>query len=103
MEIIEITEDNFDEVVVCSDKKVLVDFWASWCGPCKMLAPVIDEIAKERDDIVVGKINVDEQMGLAIRYSVSGVPTIALFENGDIIERSVGYQSKEELISELGL
>ncbi len=103
MEIIEITEDNFDEVVVCSDKKVLVDFWASWCGPCKMLAPVIDEIAKERDDIVVGKINVDEQMGLAIRYGVSGVPTIALFENGDIIERSVGYQSKEELISELGL
>ena len=68
-----------------------------------MLAPVIDEIAKERDDIVVGKINVDEQMGLAIRYGVSGVPTIALFENGDIIERSVGYQSKEELISELGL
>ena len=103
MEIIEITEDNFDEVVVCSDKKVLVDFWASWCGPCKMLAPVIDEIAKERDDIVVGKINVDEQMRLAIRYGVSGVPTIALFENGDIIERSVGYQSKEELISELGL
>ena len=103
MEIIEISEDNFHEVVVCSDKKVLVDFWASWCGPCKMLAPVIDEIAKERDDIVVGKINVDEQMGLAIRYGVSGVPTIALFENGDIIERSVGYQSKEELISELGL
>ncbi len=103
MAIVEITEDNFDETVVCSDKKVLVDFWASWCGPCKMLAPVIDEIAKERDDIVVGKINVDEQMGLAIQYGVSGVPTVALFENGDIIERSVGYQSKEELLSELGL
>ncbi len=103
MDIIEITEENFDEKVVCSDVPVLVDFWASWCGPCKMLAPVIDEIAAERDDIVVGKINVDEQMGLAIKYGVSGVPTVALFKNGDIVERSVGYQSKGELLSELGL
>ncbi|MGI5969813.1 MAG: thioredoxin [Lachnospiraceae bacterium] len=103
MDIIEITEENFDEKVVCSDIPVLVDFWASWCGPCKMLAPVIDEIASERDDIAVGKINVDEQMGLAIKYGVSGVPTVALFKNGDIVERSVGYQSKDELLSELGL
>ena len=103
MDIIEITEENFDEKVVCSDIPVLVDFWASWCGPCKMLAPVIDEIASERDDIAVGKINVDEQMELAIKYGVSGVPTVALFKNGDIVERSVGYQSKDELLSELGL
>ena len=103
MDIIEITEENFDEKVVCSDIPVLVDFWASWCGPCKMLAPVIDEIASERDDIAVGKINVDEQMGLVIKYGVSGVPTVALFKNGDIVERSVGYQSKDELLSELGL
>ena len=103
MDIIEITEENFDEKVVCSDIPVVVDFWASWCGPCKMLAPVIDEIASERDDIAVGKINVDEQMGLAIKYGVSGVPTVALFKNGDIVERSVGYQSKDELLSELGL
>lgn len=103
MDIIEITEENFDEKVVCSDIPVLVDFWASWCGPCKMLAPVIDEIAAERDDIAVGKINVDEQMGLAVKYGVSGVPTVALFKNGDIVERSVGYQSKGELLSELGL
>ncbi len=103
MEIIEITEENFDEKVVCSDVPVLVDFWASWCGPCKMLSPVIDEIAAERDDIVVGKINVDEQMGLAIKYGVSGVPTVALFKNGDIVERAVGYQSKAELLSEFGL
>jgi thioredoxin len=103
VDIIEITEENFDEKVVCSDIPVLVDFWASWCGPCKMLAPVIDEIAAERDDIAVGKINVDEQMGLAIKYGVSGVPTVALFKNGDIVERSVGYQSKDELLSELGL
>ena len=103
MDIIEITEENFDEKVVCSDIPVLVDFWASWCRRCKMLAPVIDEIASERDDIAVGKINVDEQMGLAIKYGVSGVPTVALFKNGDIVERSVGYQSKDELLSELGL
>ena len=103
MDIIEITEENFDEKVVCSDIPVLVDFWASWCGPCKMLAPVIDEIAAERDDIAVGKINVDEQMGLAIKYGVSGVPTVALFKNGDIVERSVGYQSKDEILSALGL
>ena len=103
MDIIEITEENFDEKVVCSDIPVLVDFWASWCGPFKLLAPVIDEIAAERDDIAVGKINVDEQMGLAIKYGVSGVPTVALFKNGDIVERSVGYQSKDELLSELGL
>lgn len=103
MDIIEITGDNFDEEVVCSEKRVLVDFWASWCGPCKMLAPVIDKIAEERDDIVVGKVDVDDQMGLAIKYGITGVPTIALFENGDVIGRSVGYQSKEELLSELGL
>ena len=101
--VIMLNEDNFRQEVLKSEMPVLVDFWAAWCGPCKMLAPVIDEIASERDDIAVGKINVDEQMGLAIKYGVSGVPTVALFKNGDIVERSVGYQSKDELLSELGL
>ncbi len=103
MEIIELTDKNFDEKVIGSDVPVLVDFWASWCGPCKMLSPVIDEIAAERDDIVVGKVNVDEQMELAIRYGVSGVPTVALFKNGDIVGRTVGYQSKSDLLSEFNL
>lgn len=103
MEIIEITKDNFNEKVVCSDIPVLVDFWATWCGPCKMLAPVIDQIAEERDDIVVGKIDVDKDTELAIRYGVSGVPTVALFKNGDIVERAVGFMPKAALLSELGL
>ena len=98
-----INDSNFENEVLNYNGKIMIDFWAEWCGPCKMLAPVIDEIAAERDDIVVGKINVDEQMGLAIKYGVSGVPTVALFKNGDIVERSVGYQSKGELLSELGL
>ncbi len=103
MSIVEITTENFDEIVVAADKPVVVDFWASWCGPCKMLSPIIDQIAEERDDIIVGKVNVDEQQLLAMQFGISGVPTVALFKNGDVVERSVGFAPKAELLSELGL
>ena len=103
MGIVEITTDNFDEIVVAADKPVVVDFWASWCGPCKMLSPIIDQIAEEREDIIVGKVNVDEQPLLAMQFGISGVPTVALFKNGDVVERSVGFATKAEIIEELGL
>ena len=77
-----ITKDNFEQEVLKSDKKVLVDFWASWCGPCRMLSPIIDEIAKETDKVKVGKVNVDEESDLATQFAVMSIPTLILFENG---------------------
>ena len=93
-----ITGDNFEEEVLNSEIPVLVDFWASWCGPCRMLAPVVDEIAKEYEGkIKVGKANVDEQQELAIQFGVMSIPTLILFKNGEIAETSIGYIQKEEL------
>ena len=86
MAVLEITTENFDDIVVAADKPVVVDFWASWCGPCKMLSPIIDQIAEERDDIIVGKVNVDEHPLLTMQFGISGVPTVALFKNGDVVE-----------------
>lgn len=95
---LKITEKNFDDEVMMSDKPVLVDFWASWCGPCKMLSPVIKELADELGDKVkVGKINVDEEFGLAHTYSVTSIPTIILFENGEEKERLIGFHTKDEI------
>ena len=82
MSAININKDNFQEVVVNADKKVLLDFWASWCGPCRMVLPVVEEIAEEREDIVVGKVNVDEQPELANQFGVMTIPTLIVFENG---------------------
>ncbi|MCQ2592661.1 MAG: thioredoxin [Treponema sp.] len=95
---ITITDKNFVEEVLESDKPVLVDFWASWCGPCKMLGPVISEIAEEHPEIKVGKINVDEQAGLAIKYNIMSIPFIALFKNGELVNSTVGFQPKESLL-----
>lgn len=94
-----ITKDNFQSQVLNADKPVLVDFWASWCGPCKMLSPVIDEIAAERSDIVVGKINVDEQPELAAQFAVMSIPTLMVFKNGEIANKTVGVQSKEAILA----
>ena len=97
MAIIKLTKDNFEQEVLKSEKPVLVDFYADWCGPCQMLSPIVDEVAEERDDIKVGKINVDEQMELAREFAVASIPTILVIKNGEVAYRAVGLQSEEEL------
>ncbi|MBR3473838.1 MAG: thioredoxin [Oscillospiraceae bacterium] len=90
-----LTTANFEEEVLRSDKPVLVDFWATWCGPCRMLAPVIAQIAEEQDGVVkVGKVDVDEQPELAYRYGISSIPTLKVFKNGQLIKSSVGVVPK---------
>lgn len=93
-----ITKENFDQVVLQSAKPVLVDFWAEWCGPCRMVSPLVDEIAQERDDVVVGKINVDEQGELAMRFGVMSIPTLLVFKGGEIVNKAVGARPKAELL-----
>ena len=102
MAIIQLTSDNFEAEVLNSDKPVLVDFYADWCGPCKMMAPVVDQIAEENDDIKVGKINVDDEQDLAAKYSVMSIPTIGFFKGGDIVDKSVGAKPKSELLKMIG-
>ena len=100
---IELTSDIFETEVLKSDKPVIVDFWAEWCGPCRMMAPVIAEIAEERDDIKVCKLNVDEETELANRYEVSAIPTILCFRGGEVAATSIGFKNKDGLLAELGL
>lgn len=98
MSVITLNKNNFEEEVLKSEKEVLIDFWASWCGPCRMMSPVIDEIAEEMgDSIKVGKINIDEEKELAIKYDVMSIPTFIVFKNGNEVGRSVGVQDKEEI------
>ena len=97
MEPIKVTKENFEEEVLKSEKKVLVDFWASWCGPCMMLSPLVDEVAKEKDDIKVVKVNVDEEGELAERFNIMSIPCLIVFENGKEEKRSVGFIPKEEI------
>ncbi len=99
MGIITITKENFESEVLKSDKPVLIDFWASWCGPCKMLSPIVDEIAGEVDNIKVGKVNVDEQAELSSTFSVSSIPTLILVRDGKVAEVSVGYKPKDQILS----
>lgn len=98
MSVMHITKENFDTEVMHSDKPVLVDFWATWCGPCRMIAPVLDEIAAERSDIKVCKINVDEQPELAASFQVMSIPTLMVVKNGEITNRSMGARPKNQIL-----
>lgn len=97
MKEIKLNKENFKEKVLDSKGLVLVDFWASWCGPCKMLAPVLSQIAEENDDIIVGKVNVDEEMELAQAFRIESIPTVILFSDGKPVKQSIGFTSKEAL------
>ena len=103
MAVVQITKDNFKTLVQESSKPVLLDFWAVWCGPCKMIAPIVESIADEREDIVVGKVNVDEEMELAASFGVASIPTVVLVKDGKVAATSVGYRPKADLEKMLDL
>ena len=98
MAVIAITKDNFEEKVLHAEGKVLLDFWATWCGPCRMIAPIVEEIAAENPGITVGKINVDEEMELAVQFGVVSIPMLVVMEKGEIVNKSIGYAPKAELL-----
>ena len=101
MSILNVTKHNFQEEVLHSDRPVLLDFWASWCGPCRMMGPVVDEIAHERPDIKVGKINVDEQQELAAAFQVMSIPTLVVMKDGKVVNQAVGARPKQQILSML--
>ena len=101
MATIKITKANFEAEVLNSDKPVLVDFWAAWCGPCRMVGPVIDELAAELTDVKVGKINVDEEQELAMKYGVMSIPTIMVFEKGQVANKVIGAHPKAAILKML--
>ncbi|MBP5781311.1 MAG: thioredoxin [Clostridia bacterium] len=99
---ITLTKNNFEDEVLRSDVPGRVDFWATWCGPCRMLAPIIEEISEERKDIKVGKINVDDEPALAAKYGIEAIPSVFVFKNGEVAAKSVGYRQKADLLKMLG-
>ena len=101
MSVVNITSENFDELVMNSDKKVLLDFWAPWCGPCRMVVPIVEEIAGERPDIKVGKINVDEEAELASQFGIMSIPTLVVIENGNIVNQAMGARPKDAILAML--
>ena len=102
MAVITITKENFEAEVLKSAQPVLLDFWAAWCGPCRMLSPIVDEVAEERTDVKVGKVNVDEQPDLAAEFGVMSIPALLLFENGKLVRQAVGARPKSGVLELLG-
>jgi thioredoxin 1 len=101
MSVFHITQDNFQQEVLNSDKPVLLDFWASWCGPCRMVGPIIDEIAGEHPEIKVGKINVDEQQELAAAFKIMSIPTLMVVKDGKVVNQAMGVRPKDQILSML--
>ena len=99
MKVMHINKDNFHKEVLSSDKPVLLDFFASWCGPCRMVGPILDEIAKEREDIKVCKVDIDEQPELASRYRIMSVPTLMVLKDGNIVDQSIGAKPKHQILA----
>lgn len=102
MSVVNINQANFENEVLKSEKKVLLDFWAPWCGPCRMVIPSLEAIAAEHDDVKIAKVNVDEEEALASRFGIMSIPTLMVFEGGEIRQTAVGARSKEELLKMLG-
>ena len=101
MSVLHITKSNFEDEVLRSEKPVLLDFWASWCGPCRMVGPIVEEIAAERADIKVGKINVDEEQELAGAFNVMSIPTLVVMKDGKVVNHAVGARPKEQILAML--
>lgn len=101
MSVLHINHESFEKIIAQNGKTVLVDFWATWCGPCRMIAPVLEEVAKERPDVTVCKVDVDEERELALEYGVSSIPTLLVFRDGKVVNQSVGAMPKERILAML--
>ena len=97
MSVIHINKDNFEELVLKAEKPVLLDFWATWCGPCMRIAPYVEALAEEREDIVVGKIDVDDQPQLAARFGITSIPTLVVMDKGRVVTQALGFRTKEAI------